>query len=134
MFTFAKYLKRIRIAKRRQYTEGFFKALFSNFSTNNSNLTLEISETAKNSLGSAKVKSPILKSIAVRFDGDDKDYDSDDDLPESFHICIAEIKEKLKLEYVMNDPYELKRNPCVLYPSLLSVFDTLDGNSEEEDL
>lgn len=134
VFTFAKYLKRVRIAERMQYSKNFFKVLFCNFSTDNSNFTLEISKDAKKNLVLARLKFRIPKSIAIRFDGDDKDYDSDDDLPESFHIRMAKIKEKLISEYAMNNPYELIRNSGVLYPSLLSVFDTLDDDSEEEDL
>lgn len=91
-----------------------------------------MSKAAKNGLRLARIESPILKSIAIRFDGDDKDYDSEYDLPESFYRHYSNYKQKLKLEYAINNPYELKRNPDVLYPSLLSVFDTLDGNSEEE--
>lgn len=114
---------------------GFFKALFLNFSatTNSSNFTLEMPKAAKDGFRCAKLETPIPKSIAVRFDDDDKDYDSDDDLPESAHIYLANYKTKIELDHAMYNPYELKSNPGFLYPSLLSQFDTLDGDSYEEE-
>ncbi|GAA5798453.1 hypothetical protein HPULCUR_003856 [Helicostylum pulchrum] len=74
-------------------------------------------KAAKDGFRCAKLETPIPKSIAVRFDDDDKDYDSDDDLPESAHIYLANYKTKIELDHAI----------------LLSQFDTLDGDSYEEE-